>query len=124
MRALVEKTVTFDAAHRLPNYEGKCANLHGHHWVVKIGVEGEVNPETGMVVDFTILKEFLSTRVFDVFDHKFINDTIKIPTAENIAKFIARRYSVFSWRKCRSVNLQYVRVWETEDSMAEVRGDV
>ena len=116
---LVCKKISFDAAHYLPGYPGKCANLHGHHWVVELGVEGEVDPETGMVVDFSRLKEFWEDNFQEVFDHKCLNDTISNPTAENIAIYISE---ACGWLKVVKLKLVFIRVWETPDSYAEFRG--
>jgi len=113
----VVKRISFDAAHYLPGYEGKCKNMHGHHWVVELGVNGQVNPETGMVVDFAELKKFLSM-VRRQFDHHLVNDTIQNPTAENIALYIEDLWEHYS---LEGVELAFVRVWETEDSYAELR---
>lgn len=122
MRTTVVKKVSFDAAHHLPHYEGKCKNMHGHHWVVELGVEGEVNRATGMVIDFSELSQFLKVVVVDTFDHKVVNDTIRNPTAENIAEFILDQY--LGWRKfTKKLDLAFIRVWETEDSYAEVRNE-
>lgn len=120
---LVSKKTSFDAAHFLPDYPGKCSNMHGHHWEVEVAVEGCVGKD-GMVIDFALLKEFLQG-VEGEFDHKVINTTIAMPTAENIAIHIwykfeewARRYDCFEGE----VELAYVRVWESEDSMVEYHG--
>ena len=55
---IVSKRVSFDAAHFLPGYVGKCSQMHGHHWIVELAVAGEVNLETGMVIDFIELSRF------------------------------------------------------------------
>jgi len=117
---IVSKKVSFDAAHFLPGYIGKCANMHGHHWVVELGVEGEVNPETGMVIDFSRLKEFWEDNFQEAFDHKLLNDTISNPTAENIALYIRE---ACGWLEAANLKLAFIRVWETPDSFAEVKGD-
>lgn len=124
MKATVAKRVSFDAAHYLPNYEGKCKNMHGHHWVVELGVEGEVGVETGMVVDFTHLGDFLRG-VKKVVDHGLVNDTIPNPTAENIADWVKQCFLAYQKgnRNLSKVRLAFIRVWETEDSYAEVKGE-
>ena len=116
MKATIAKRVSFDAAHFLPNYVGKCKNIHGHHWLVEVGVTGEVDSQTGMVMDFTYVKEVLDREVVKQFDHKLVNDTLKNPTAENIATYIRRKVNDYL-----GVDIEFVRVWETEDSYAEVR---
>lgn len=121
MRMTVCKKTSFDAAHYLPDYPGKCANMHGHHWVVELGVEGEVNSDTGMVIDFAFLGDF-GKAITTVLDHSLINKTIPTPTAENIASWI--RDMFLAWVSKRPdfthCKLSFVRVWETPDSFAEV----
>jgi len=113
---LVSKKVGFDAAHRLPRYVGKCALTHGHHFVCELAVEGPVNPATGMVIDFSNLKKWLQENVVDQFDHTLLNDKIENPTAENIVDYIR-----IKWQISGDGRLAYIRIWETEDSMAEWR---
>jgi 6-pyruvoyltetrahydropterin/6-carboxytetrahydropterin synthase len=79
--------VKFDAAHHLPNYEGKCRNLHGHTWKVDVVISGLTN-QNGFVIDFTILKRELAILIDKHFDHKNLNETFANPTCENIASFI------------------------------------
>lgn len=93
---------TFNAAHRLfkeqwndeTNLEvfGKCShpNYHGHNYVVEVWIEGDVDPETGFVMDLKTLKEIIHEEVIDRFDHRNLNLDCPefknlIPTAENIA---------------------------------------
>jgi 6-pyruvoyltetrahydropterin/6-carboxytetrahydropterin synthase len=105
----------FSAAHRLPGYAGPCERLHGHTWKVEITVEGDVNPNTGMVMDFKELKG-----IIDQFDHTELNihPELPNPTAENLAELILT--NVFdSEPGLLSVR---VRVWESENSYAEVSG--
>ena len=123
MKATVVKRVSFDAAHFLPGYRGKCANMHGHHWDIEVGVEGEINPETGMVIDFGELGELLKLKVVERFDHQLINDIIENPTAENIAARIKLSWDIWREENCLPIKLAFIRVWETEDSYAEVRGE-
>ena len=77
----------FDAAHYLPNYPGKCKEMHGHTWTVEVEVCGDVDDETGMVVDLTILKRDVNN-IIDKLDHKLLNDGMRIPTCENVALYI------------------------------------
>lgn len=66
----ISKDIKFDCAHMLSNYEGKCANLHGHTYHGTVILEGDVNPETGMLLDYNTIKD-----VVDVFDHAIIFST-------------------------------------------------
>jgi 6-pyruvoyltetrahydropterin/6-carboxytetrahydropterin synthase len=78
-------------AHRLPHHDGKCRELHGHTYVVRVYVTGPVqavadgHSESGMVVDFGVVKQFLK-QVEVRMDHQFGNETIDdYPTAERLA---------------------------------------
>ena len=63
----ISKDIKFDCAHMLSNYNGKCSNLHGHTYHGTVTVEGDVNPETGMLLDYNTIKN-----VVDKFDHAII----------------------------------------------------
>jgi len=120
---IVSKKISFDAAHFLPYYVGPCRNLHGHHWVVELGVKGQVMEEHGFVVDFSKLKSFLDDYVISEFDHSLLNDKIENPTAENIVLYIKKKFDEAGWSISGDVTLALIRVWETDDSMAEYRHD-
>ncbi len=114
----VAKKIDFSAAHFLPNYEGKCRNLHGHTWTVEIAVKGPVLLESGMVVDFTWLSSALKSITY-MLDHHLINDKIPNPTAENIAFWVRDKFRN-EWLQGpdSSIQLRWVKVWESLDSMA------
>ena len=119
---------SFDAAHFLTNYNGKCKNIHGHRWRVVLEIKGEA--ENGMVTDFNIIKKDLK-ELCDYFDHTFIveKDSLKPEllkmledeflirivdfrtTAENFSKYfylkLKEKYDVLS-----------VSVYETPNNMA------
>lgn len=96
---------TFNAAHRLFREEwddaknlavfGKCSNpnFHGHNYAVDVWVDGEIDEETGFVIDLKMLKTIIQEHVIERFDHRNLNlDCIEFqglnPTTENIAKVI------------------------------------
>lgn len=80
----IEKQYRFEAAHILPRHAGKCANLHGHSWKVKVELYGPVVQETGFVLDFNLLDELVEP-LLDRWDHKLLNCFVRYPTSENIA---------------------------------------
>ena len=105
MKVTVSRRAHFNAAHRLYRHNwsdekneaifGKCNNphYHGHNYELIVSVTGEVDPETGYVVDVKILKDFIKSEVEDVLDHKNLNLEVPEfketnPTAENIVIFI------------------------------------
>lgn len=83
----VSKEFSFDSAHFLTKYHGKCEYLHGHTYKLRVTVEGDV-ADNGLVIDFLILKKIVKDRIIDKFDHRSLNDFFENPTAEIVAQFI------------------------------------
>ncbi len=97
---LVSRRESFNAAHQLrdPGLSdeenqrifGKCANLHGHNYVLEVVVAGQIDPATGYVLDLKQLSDIISRRVIQDVDHRNLNTDVpwlqgRIPTAENLA---------------------------------------
>ena len=84
----------FEAAHRLPNVPDghKCRRLHGHSYRVEVRVRGDVDPVSGMVIDFAEIKAAFAP-LDDQLDHRYLNevDGLENPTAENLARWIWTR---------------------------------
>ena len=117
---------TFDAAHHLPNYPGKCANVHGHRWRLEVRVLGVPSVTTGMVLDFGDLKQIVCNSVIDKVDHTDLNLDLPdrkgfpffCPTAENITAWVVRSLLPDLPTLC------YVRLYESErDSVIWRRGN-
>ncbi len=106
----------FSAAHKLPEYEGDCAQLHGHTWKVSFEIEGPVQ-DNGMVCDFKVLKKLLDEALPD---HKYLNDYVPNPTAENICKYLFDKTTPVL--DARNLKLRALEVWENEDASAILRG--
>lgn len=87
------KIFRFEAAHYLPNLpEGhKCRRMHGHSFQVEVFVEGEVEEDTGWVMDFGDIKKYFKP-LDDRLDHRLLNDIegLENPTSENLARYIWR----------------------------------
>ncbi|VFP83355.1 6-carboxytetrahydropterin synthase QueD [Candidatus Erwinia haradaeae] len=85
------KEFTFEAAHYLPHApEGhKCANLHGHSFIVRLEVTGIVNPDTGWIIDFSKIKQAFQP-IYDQVDHSCLNTIagLENPTSEVLAAWI------------------------------------
>ncbi len=107
------------AAHRLKEYEGACARIHGHNWKIEITVGSEKLDTVGMVIDFKDLSD-LTWQVVGKFDHQVINDVPPFdkmnPTAENLSRFI---YRELAKALPRHVKMHSVRLWETEKYFIE-----
>ena len=111
----VEKTIS--TAHQLRDYDGPCANIHGHNWKIRVEVQSNNIDDIGIAIDFSILDEFL-WQVIGPFDHQLINSIEPFdklnPTAENLVKFIYERLQNILTEK---VSLRKVSVWETDEYM-------
>ena len=81
---------TFSSGHALRGYKGKCENVHGHNYKVRVTLEGPQLDSVGLLYDFTHLKRVIREIVGGV-DHKFLNDMAPFdvinPSAENLAKY-------------------------------------
>ena len=128
---IVKTEDSFDSAHFLARYNGKCRNIHGHRWRVVIEIAGE-NLDDGMVVDFTDIKAALKA-LTDNLDHSLVmeKDTLKSqtyeclvdegfrimimdfrPTAENFAKYF------FDEIKNKGFNIRAAEVYEKPNNCA------
>ena len=132
MKVAVFRKATFNAAHRLyrkdwddtKNKEvfGLCANphYHGHNYRVDVKVVGEIDPETGYVIDLNLLNQLIKEEVHDRFDHRNLNlDCPEFaglnPTGENIVVVI---YNLLRPKLDTKYDLQ-IRLWETERNYFE-----
>lgn len=118
----IQVRTDFDAAHRLYDYEGKCARLHGHTWVVEATVSSESLDFRGMVCDFHDLRRGMAAATAP-FDHALINEVTPFdrlsPTSENLAKFIFEHLQQeLSGLLPQGALLSKVTVWETKNSSA------
>jgi 6-pyruvoyltetrahydropterin/6-carboxytetrahydropterin synthase len=105
---------------------GKCANRngHGHNYTVEVTVQGEVDPQTGFVVDLKWLKDVLEREVIEVYDHRHLNLEVEDfktvqPTTENIAIAIWKR---LQGKVGEHAELHRVRVYEMPELFADYYG--
>ena len=106
---------------------GKCANRngHGHNYATEVTVAGEIDPQTGFVVDLKWLKDVLEREVLAVYDHRHLNLEVpefrdSLPTTENIAVAIWRRLET---KMKDGARLHQVRVYEAPDLFADFYGE-
>jgi len=138
MKVTVNRKAHFNAAHRLfkPEWSdeknasvfGKCSNpnYHGHNYDLTVSVTGDVDPETGFVMDMKVLKDLIINEIEEVFDHKNLNEEVEEfndvdglnPTAENIV--------IVVWNKLRPhINLKHdlsVTLYETPRNFVNYSG--
>lgn len=132
----LKTSASFDSAHFLYGYNGKCANIHGHRWTVEVKIKGDKLQESGekrgMLIDFSDLKKAVK-KLADDFDHALIyekgslrpetvqalnNENFRLievmfrPTAENFARHF---YEIFS---AHGLEIKSVTVYETPDNCA------
>jgi len=132
----VTRRETFSAAHRLYNPKfsieenerifGKCSNpnWHGHNYTLEVVVAGEIDPETGYVIDLKLLKEIIVNNIIKKVDHKNLNTETDfmqgiIPTAENITAAIWNELV----NKIPAGKLYSVKLYETENNYFEFKGE-
>lgn len=132
MKTAVIRRAQFNAAHRLhnPNWSeeknqeifGLCnrPSYHGHNYILEVKVIGDVDKESGYLLDLKILKDLIQSEIEEPFDHKNLNlDTEEFknlnPTAENIAKVI---YDKLRLKLDSSLDL-HIKLFETERNWVE-----
>jgi 6-pyruvoyltetrahydropterin/6-carboxytetrahydropterin synthase len=131
MTVLVGRRESFNAAHQLCDPDlsddenrrlfGKCANLHGHNYILEVVVAGQIDQATGYILDLKALSDLIARRIIRDVDHRNLNTDVpwlkgRVPTAENLAQAF--------WERLRPELpgglLRSVRVWETDKNWAEV----
>jgi 6-pyruvoyltetrahydropterin/6-carboxytetrahydropterin synthase len=112
----------FAAAHQLRGYGGQCENLHGHNWIVDVGVEGTELDDVGLLLDFKILKNHVDD-VFEELDHKYLNDhewfKTRNPSSEHLSRYLHDQIS--ARLDTPGLTVSFVRVWESDDAAATYR---
>jgi 6-pyruvoyltetrahydropterin/6-carboxytetrahydropterin synthase len=112
---LLTRVFGFESAHQLPNYHGKCENLHGHHYKLEVTIEGKVGSD-GMIIDFHLLSKIVDECVIEPLDHHYLNDIIENPSAENIAVWIFGKIKPVL---PKTVSLHRILVFENDQSKVE-----
>jgi 6-pyruvoyltetrahydropterin/6-carboxytetrahydropterin synthase len=114
----------FASAHALRNYKGRCENVHGHNWKVRVVIEGEKLDQTGMLVDFLDVKSLMG-EILDRIDHQFLNEIspfdVVNPSAENIAEYFYQQMAGKLEVTPVPVRIREVKIWETEIQSATYR---
>jgi 6-pyruvoyltetrahydropterin/6-carboxytetrahydropterin synthase len=134
-RCIVARRVHFNAAHRLHNPArsaewnratfGPCNNphYHGHNYELDVEVDGDIDPETGYVLDTGILKRLVDETITAELDHRNLNLDVpwfaeRIPSAENIAVYCWERLAP----RLPRGRLRRLRLWETPRNYVDYEG--
>ncbi|HXQ27443.1 MAG TPA: 6-carboxytetrahydropterin synthase QueD [Candidatus Acidoferrales bacterium] len=115
---------TFAAAHNLREYKGKCEDLHGHNYKVRVTLAGKEIDSVGLLYDFVHLKQVIRG-VIQSLDHKYLNELAPFdklnPSAENIARHIYDETSRQLRQTPNGAGVASITVWETETTAATYR---
>jgi 6-pyruvoyltetrahydropterin/6-carboxytetrahydropterin synthase len=115
---------TFSSGHALRGYRGKCENVHGHNYRVRVTLEGPQLDNIGLLLDFTHLKKIVRA-VMGTLDHQFMNDLepfkVVNPSAENVAKYFYDQVSSQLTELPPGARVTDVIIWETDTSRAQYR---
>jgi 6-pyruvoyltetrahydropterin/6-carboxytetrahydropterin synthase len=115
---------SFAAAHNLRGYKGKCEDLHGHNYKVRVTLAGPELDSVGLLYDFVHLKQVIHA-VIRSLDHKYLNEMkpfdVLNPSAENIARYIFDETSKQLRETPNGANVSSITVWETDVTAATYR---
>ena len=123
---------TFSAGHALRGYRGKCENVHGHNYKVRVTLEGPALGSIGLLYDFKDLKEAIQCAIRQL-DHQFLNEIAPFdavnPSAENLAKYFFEEITRLLGENGSKANpsapcaVKRVTVWEAETTTASYYAD-
>ena len=118
--ATICKSIPFDAAHFLTRHPGKCKHFHGGRWTLEVYITGPIDKGTGMVIDYTKLKEVMKRLVIDKLDHNCIN--FQVPELQY--RSTTELMCIWIWGELSAevTHLSKLRVYETVDSFTEYVG--
>ncbi len=115
---------TFAAAHNLRGYKGKCENLHGHNYKVRVTLAGTEVDSVGLLYDFVHLKQVIQS-VIRALDHKYLNELspfdVLNPSAENIARYIYDQTVKQLKQASNGAAVSSITVWESDLTAATYR---
>ena len=115
---------TFAAAHNLRDYHGKCEDLHGHNYKVRVTLAGVELDATGLLYDFVHLKQVIQG-VIRSLDHKYLNELKPFdelnPSAENIARHIYEQAAKQMRETANGAAISSITVWESDVTAATYR---
>jgi len=120
-KAKITKKLVFDSAHFITDHDGKCKNLHGGRYDIEITVKDRIDPMTGFVIDYSLIKKITKNLVINKFDHKTLNLTCPELAWRSSTEFL----SIVIWEILIEYlpNLKKIKIYETETSYCEFTGN-
>ena len=141
----ITRRLEFDAGHRIPDHQSQCRHLHGHRYAIEITLSGDIiesngQPMSGMIMDFSEIKELAQRHLVDAWDHAFLtyqgdrqlvgflatlpdHKTVLldvVPTAENLAAIaFSRLAEVYLDHYGNHLRLERIRLYETPNCWAD-----
>ncbi|MGP4082963.1 6-carboxytetrahydropterin synthase QueD [Pseudalkalibacillus sp. R45] len=123
-RVAVTKEFTFDAAHHLHCYEGKCKSLHGHTYKLVITISGYVD-DIGLTIDFGEIKQIFKEEIDSKLDHRYLNEVLPNmnTTAENMIVWIWEQLEkrLKKHDQERGTRIEELKLYETPTSYATLK---
>ena len=119
-KASITKKLVFDSAHFITDHDGKCKNLHGGRYDIEITIKDRIDPTTGFVIDYSLIKNITKNLIIKKFDHKTLNLTCPELSWRSSTEFL----SIFIWEELIEYlpNLKKIKIYETETSYCEYEG--
>ena len=120
-KASITRKLVFDSAHFITDHEGKCKNLHGGRYDIEISIKDRIDPMTGFVIDYSLIKNITKNLVINKFDHKTLNLTCPELSWRSSTEFLA----IVIWEILIEYlpNLKKIKIYETETSYCEFKGN-
>lgn len=109
---IIYKEITFEAAHKLPHHDGKCARLHGHSWKARIYLRSNhlitEGSKQGMVMDYGDIKAYVQPILDQYLDHYYLNESLELenPTSEAIALWLYNKLESMGMPNLYAVEIQ------------------
>jgi len=117
----IGKLFEFEASHILPKHPGKCSRMHGHSYKLTVVVNGPVDENSGMVIDFIVISDIVKEEIINKYDHRHMNDYFENPTAEIMIKtFFNIINKELNSKTNGRVKLNSLRLYETSNSFVEI----
>lgn len=114
----IAKVFTFDCAHSLNDYNGKCKNIHGHTYKLEVNVRGNMG-EDGIVIDFHELNDIVEKEILCYIDHRYLNELFDFnPTCEHLGLWIWDR--IAGVMPASGCELKKIVLWETPTSFITI----